>query len=191
MSKYSVPDDHWERDEPEVEADDRMHVENHEIEVVYTTDPDEKYGYGRKKYSVTITYDDERGAEALRAITHRWKGNYWRDTLDLDWQDVPGPVRQKVASLLPVDGPDDLDSGVRLFDEGGESRWEKYHKPRVESMSGDEMWSTSHLRDALKGAEGAAESLDDGADAQRRAEELVAEIQDLIRDVEDIEGGDA
>lgn len=189
MAKYSVPDEFWDDDEPEVEADDRMHVESHKIEVVYTTDPDEKYGYGREKYTVTITYDDERGTEALRAIKHRWKGNYWRDTLDLDWQDVPVPVRQKVAALLPVDGPDELESGVRLFDEGGESRWEKYHKPRVEAMSGDEMWGTSYLRDALKGAEGAAEALDDDTDAHDRAEELVADIQQFIRDIEEVEGG--
>jgi hypothetical protein len=189
MAKYSVPDGHWEKDEPEVEHDDRLHVKGHEIEVVYTYDPDEKHGYGREMYTVTITYDDEHGTEALYAIKHRWKGNYWRDVLDLDWQDVPEPVRQKVASLLPVDGPDELESGVRLFDEGGESRWEKIHKPRVEAMSGDEMWGTSFLRDALKGAQGAAEALDEGTDAQDRAEALVADIQDFIRDIEDIEGG--
>lgn len=193
MSKYEVPDGHWDKyEEKEAEADGGppVTVDHHEVSVILTTDPTEDMGYGREKYDAIITYGDDRGPEVLYVVEHRWKGNYWRDTTNWDWQDVPGPVRHKVASLLPVDGPEDLESGVRLIDEGGESRWEKIHKPRMEAMSGDEMWATSFLRDAHRYAEKAAEAADDGSEAEARAEEIVAEIQDAVEFIEVAEVGD-
>lgn len=185
-TKYGemIADYDWSKPEP---ADDQnsipVTVTDHKIDLVFTTDPDETHGYGREKYTVTIKYEDGLDPEVLYAIKHRWKGNYWRDTHDLDWLDVPEPVRVTVASLLPVGGPDDLNNGVRLFDEGGESRWEKYHKPRMEAMSSDEMWGSSFLRDAMKEMENAAESLEDEA-AKQSAENIIDTIQELIKSVE-------
>lgn len=190
-TKYGdMIDDHeWQDSTPDGSADDieATSVSSHEIDVILTTDPDEKLGYGREKYTVKLTYDDDGTPSVLFAVKHRWKGNYWRDTLDLDWQDVPDPVQQQVAALLPVNGPEALNDGVRLFDEGGESRWEKLHKPRMEAMSGDEIWGTSFLQDALENAENAAEAFDDGSEGHDLAENIVSAIQDAITTVEDTE----
>jgi hypothetical protein len=124
-------------EDDEEDAPERTRVSGHEIEVIYTVDPGEDMGYGREKYDAIIRYDDETGEPyVLYVVEYRWKGNFWRDTTDWDWQDVPEPVREQVAAVLPVDGPEELESGVRLMDEGGESRWEKIHKPRMEAMRG-------------------------------------------------------
>jgi len=90
-TKYGTDlDDHdWSEPEPEPEAADRTSLDDHELSVVYTTNPDDSQGYGREKYTVTIRYDDESGAPyVLYAVEYRWKGNYWRDTTDWDWRDV-------------------------------------------------------------------------------------------------------
>lgn len=187
MTKYGdmIENHEWTDPDPEADGGERTTVKNHEIEVIYTTDPSEDGGYGREKYTAHVSYEDDGTPYVLYAIKHRWKGNYWRDTHDYDWRDVPGPVRQQVAAMLPVDGPDDLDCGTRMVDEGGESRWEKHHKHRMESMSGDEMWGTSFLGDALEYVETAAEAFDDGSEGEARAEELVESIQNTITEVQD------
>ncbi|WP_455448225.1 hypothetical protein [Natrinema thermotolerans] len=186
-TKYGdqIADHDWSNAEPdEPDELDRTSVSSHEIDVIYTTDPGETGGYGRTKYTATIRYDDEGGAPyVLFVVQHRWKGNYWRDVTDLDWRDTPAPVREQVAAALPVEDPDALDSGARLIDEGGESRWEKYHKDRVESTSAEEMWGGSSLKDGLERIEAAAEQFEDGSDAEARAEELVDEIRETIRAV--------
>lgn len=177
--------DALDRPAPEPEAADRTSVSDHEIEVIYETDPGRDDGYGREKYSATVRYDDETGAPyVLFVIEHRWKGNYWRDTTDWDWRDVPEPVREQIAAALPVGHPDALDAGTRLIDEGGESRWEKHHKHRVEAMSGDEMWGTSFLRDAMGNAERAAEAFEDDSSGERIAEKIVGATQRAIRGLE-------
>lgn len=173
----------WSEPEPETETVDRTSIKNHEIDVIYTTDPGEKHGYGRERYIATIKYDDDETGDpyVLYVVEHRWKGNYWRDTTDWDWRDIPEPVRQEIAAALPVDSPDELDGGARLMDEGGESRWQKHHKPRMESMSGDEMWGTSYLRDALRNLENAAEAFDDGSKGERLTEKLVGSLRKVIK----------
>ncbi|UHQ96410.1 hypothetical protein [Natrinema halophilum] len=196
MAKYEPDTSHWDEDEESNEFElPRTQIKTHEIEVIYTTDPGETRGYGREKYSATIRYDDETGDPfVLFVVEYRWKGNYWRDVTDWDWRDVPEPVRKQIAAALPVRSPDELDSGARLIDEGGESRWEKYHKHRVEELSGDEMWGTSFLRDALDPLESAAEAFDDGSKGERLSEKLVTLTQKVIRTVDDrsdaAEGGD-
>ncbi|ELY73245.1 hypothetical protein [Natrinema pallidum] len=187
-TKYGdqLEDHEWDDSDGETEPDalERTSVVSHTIDVIYTIDPGETGGYGREKYSATIRYDDETGDPyILFVVKHRWKGNYWRDVTDLDWRDAPGPVREQIAAALPVDGPDALDSGSRLIDEGGENRWEKYHKPRVEATSGGEMWGVSSLKEALERAEAAAEQFPEGSDAQARAEDLVDEIRDAIEEI--------
>lgn len=141
-TKYGtmIEDHEWSEPEADVDVEERTSVTNHEIDVIYVTDPGEHNGYGREKYTASVSYDGETDAPfVLRVVEHRWKGNYWRDTTDWDWRDVPEPVRKQVAAVLPVDGPEALDSGTRIFDDGGESRWEKIHKPRIEAMGdGDE-----------------------------------------------------
>lgn len=187
QTKYgSQLEDHdWTASGEDVESVERTRVKGHEIDVVYyVTDPDADGGYGREKYTATVCYNEGREPYVLYVVEHRWKGNYWRDVTDWDWRDVPGPVRQEIANRLPVTTPSELDSGVRLMDEGGESRWEKHHKHRVEAMSGGEMWGTSYLRDALGNLERAAEAFDDGSTAESLTESLVETLQKLIRRVE-------
>ncbi|MDS0280045.1 hypothetical protein NDI85_19865 [Halomicroarcula sp. S1AR25-4] len=177
--------DALDRPAPEPEQPDRTSVTDHDIEVIYETDPGRDDGYGREKYSATIRYDDETGEPyVLFVVEHRWKGNYWRDVTDWDWRDVPEPVRQRIAAALPVDGPAALATDQRLIDAGGESRWEKHHKHRVEDMSGDEMWGTSFLRDAMDSAESAAEAFDDDSSGERIAEKVVGALQKGIRGLE-------
>jgi hypothetical protein len=193
-TKYGdrLEDHDWSGPELEAETTDRTHVKNHEIDVIYVTDPAEDMGYGREKYTATIRYDDETGDPyVLYAVEHRWKGNYWRDTTDWDWRDLPEPVRQQVAAALPVESPDELDSGTRLMDEGGESRWEKHHKHQMEKMDGDEMWGVSFLRDALDPLESAAEAFDGGSKGERLAEKLVTTTQKVIKTVDSRKGEDS
>jgi hypothetical protein len=191
-TKYGdqIPDEHWEEEDDVVDDASPTTITNHEIDVILTTDPHESGGYGRKKYSCRIRYDEETGEPyVLYAVGYRWKGNYWRDTTDWDWRDLPGAVRQQVAAALPVDDPEDLDSGTRLMDEGGESRWEKHHKRAVRKMDGDEMWGVSFLRDALDDLETAAEAFDDGTKGKRLTEKLVATTQKVIRVADSRHGG--
>lgn len=123
MSKYSIPDDHEWADEKEQQLDHQpVHVDRHEVDVILTTDPHEKYGYGREKYTAHLSHDED-GATCLYFTEHRWKGNFWRETTEWDWQDVPGLVKRQVAAVVDCDGVDDLDPGHRLVDEGGESTW--------------------------------------------------------------------
>lgn len=183
MTKYEIPDDYEWADEKQgqTEAPDRTSIDSHEVDVIYTTDPSEDYGYGRERYTATLRYDDETDEPyVLMVVKHRWKGNYWRDTHDMDWRDTPEPVRKQVAAVLPVDAPDELDCGVRMFDEGGESRWEKHHKHRVESMDAGEMWGSSFLGDALDNAETAAEAVRERDGDAGPVEKAVEEIQRAI-----------
>lgn len=128
MSKYDVPDDYWEEREErqkDPETGSRTSVQSFEVEVIYTVDPDEDMGYGREKYTARLTHDGEDGLRALYVVEHKWKGNYWRDTRRWDWRDVPAPVRRQVADVVHCGHVGDLDPGVRLIDEGGESTWRR------------------------------------------------------------------
>jgi len=183
MSKYDVPDGHWETDNTKPDKGERTTVNSHEIDVVYEVEPDHDrrdMGYGREKYTAMVSYaDDERGVHVLYVVEHRWKGNYWRDVRDWEFSDIPDPVRKRVAAVLPVDGPAALDTDVRIVDEGGESRFEKIHKPRMESyQGGGHMWGETHLKDAVKQLDGAAEAIED-KEACDRIEELRDDIQDF------------
>jgi len=186
-TKYGdrLEDDQWDDPDSEPEAADRTSVTDHEVDVIYHTDPDQTDGYGREKYSATIRYDDETGEPyVLSVVEHRWKGNYWRDVTDWDWRDVPEPVRQRVAATLRVENPDQLDSGTRLMDEGGESRWQKHHKHRVEAMSGGEMWGLSYLRDAVRNLDRAADAFEEGSSGERIAEKVVTTLRKAVRGLE-------
>lgn len=181
--KYSIPDDYWD-EEDEDEPMPTTTIKKHEIEVVHTTDPSEDMGYGRDMWKAILDYEDGE-PYVLYCIKYRWKGNYWRDIEDWEFADVPAPVRRQVAAVLPVDEPAALDTETRLMDEGGESRWEKHHHHRIQAMSGDEMWATSFLREAMDRAENAAEAADEGSEAARRADTIVTELQDAIEAIED------
>lgn len=102
MSKYTVPEDHWEEDEPKgppawvedtsahIEIDVQLHNQG------YQTD---------KKWTVhCINRRDEKTLEAAYAVKHRNKGNYWRegDIKDnaVDFVDLPLRVRKRVANTL-------------------------------------------------------------------------------------------
>lgn len=122
MTKYSVPDDHWDDSDDSTAEFSPVHVDSHTVDVIHTTDPNESMGYGRDRYSAHVTHGDD-GPTVLYFTKHRWKGNYWREHLELDWRDTPGVVRRQVADVVACDGVDDLDPGHRLIDEGGEACW--------------------------------------------------------------------
>lgn len=126
MSKYSIPDDHeWADEQTEDFTESPVSVESHKVEIVHTTDPTEDMGYGRDKYTVHIVNDDdrERAPFALYATKWRWKGNFWRETLQVDWRDLPNVVQRRVASTVACASVAALDSGTRLIDEEGEEPW--------------------------------------------------------------------
>jgi len=182
-TKYGdrIEDHDWSDPDDSEDAPDRTRIGSHDIEVIYTTDPSESMGYGREKYTARIAYDDADGTPyVLFAIKHRWKGNYWRDTHDLDWRDVPQPVREQVAAALPVPDAAALDTDARLIEEGGESRWQKHHKHRVENLDSGEMWGASFLGDALDSAETAAEAVRERDLDAEPVEQAVEEIQRAI-----------
>ncbi len=103
MTKYDVPDDHWERDEPagppawksdtsaaSIEIDVQLHDEG------YQTD---------EKWTIHCTdRHDDGGIVAGYAIKHQNKGNYWREgdhwRNAVDFVDLPRRVRQRVAHVL-------------------------------------------------------------------------------------------
>ena len=130
MTKYSISEDHQWPDEKKREAEERglssTTVESHEVDIIHTTDPSEDMGYGRDKYTVHIAndgLDDDDTPYAVYATKHRWKGNFWRDVLDIDWCDLPTTVQRRVASVVACDDLDDLDPGVRVIGEDGRSTW--------------------------------------------------------------------
>lgn len=184
-TKYGdrIADHEWTEPDEGVEQPERTTVKNHEIDVIYTVDPDEDMGYGREKYTAHIRHEDG-DPTVLYVVEHRWKGNYWRDTTDWSFLDVPEPVRQRVAAVLPVDSPNELDPETRLMDKDGESRWEKHHRHRMESLDADEMWGTSFLRDAINNLETAAESFDEGSTGEEWAEKLVSVTQNAVKAIE-------
>lgn len=185
-TKYGdrLEDHEWSEPEPETEAPERTMVKDHEVDVIYVVDPDEDMGYGREKYTATIRYDDETGDPyVLYVVEHRWKGNYWRDTTDWEFQDIPEPVRQQVAAVLPVDRPTDLDTETRVIDEGGESRWKKHHKPRMEAYNdGGDIWAESSLKEAANQLDGAAENVSD-EETEQRIDDLISEVQAITGEI--------
>jgi hypothetical protein len=107
VTKYDVPDGHWEDDEPEgppfwkedtsaksIEIDVQLHDQG------YQTD---------EKWTVHCTdrVDDEAGVIAGYAIKHQNKGNFWREgerwADAVDFVDLPLRVRQRVAAIFNRD----------------------------------------------------------------------------------------
>lgn len=117
MSKYDVPDDHWEREEPDnppawaedtsarsIEIEVQLHNEG------YQTD---------RKWTVHFSDRlDEKGVIAGYGIEHQNKGNFWRfgerweDAVD--FVDLPLRVRQRVAAVLNRD-LDEITPGERTI----------------------------------------------------------------------------
>lgn len=129
MTKYQISDDHeWADEQRDREAReyDPTSLESHTVDVVLTTDQDERYGYGRERYTVHVGHDEDNAPYVVYAVEHTWKGNYWRETREWDWRDIPGSVRQRATSVVAgADSPADLDSGYRLIDEGGRPTWRR------------------------------------------------------------------
>jgi hypothetical protein len=127
-TKYSVPDGYWDRDQPdETDLPDHhpTHVQSHAIDVIHVEDPHKKNGYGRTMFTTHLSHrDDGGGPIALYCIRHRWKGNFWREAEELDWYDIPGVVRQRVAAALSTTTAD-LDPECRLIGEGGRTLGER------------------------------------------------------------------
>lgn len=89
------------------------------LEVIHVHDPDEDYGFGRRKYELIVSPPTKSADDTwvvLYARTHRWKGNYWRKSGAVDWADLPGLVKAKAAESLPVGSPSHLDPGYRTIE---------------------------------------------------------------------------
>jgi len=175
-TKYTVPDGHWEKDaEDTTDAHPTQYIKSHEVDVYVDDEPDPEDNYDRTKYTAHITYRDDEPS-ALYVTTHRWKSNYWRDMMDLDWRDTPKIVKERVAAVVACDGVDDLDPNVRLVEEGGRNRWKDIHMPRVEASKRNDKRMESvetNIRDIVKDAANAAgiESPRlEGVDVDRAAE---------------------
>lgn len=177
-----IADDAWVAEEPE--KPDRTSVASHEIEVIYTVDPDADMGYGREKYSANIQYDDTGEPYVLFVVEHKWKSNYWRDTTDWDYRDIPEPVRQRIATELPVASPKELEPDVRTMDEDGESRFQKYHKSAIQNTRADQMWGLSNLKEGLERIDHAAESFNEGSKGEEVSEKVANSLRKVIRVVE-------
>lgn len=123
-TKYSVDDDYWTREESTPAKKGRpTTVESHTVDVILTIDPTKDMGYGRKKYTVHIFHTNADSPVALYAMQHRWKGNFWQKHKQIDWCDVPLPVKCRVEQIVACNGIDDLDPGHRLIGEGGRDPW--------------------------------------------------------------------
>lgn len=125
MTKYEIADDHEWADEKQADdpAESPVSVDSHTVDIIHTTNPDADMGYGRDKYTVHIVDEsswNDGTPYATHAVKHRWKGNFWRETKQVDWRDLPPIVRKRVLSLVPCLA---LDPGCRLVDEGGRSVW--------------------------------------------------------------------
>lgn len=105
MSKYDVPDGHWD-DEPDGPPAWKEDTSAKEIKLGvqlhdqgYQTD---------EKWTVHCTdRHDEDAITAVYAIKHQNKGNYWREGKRwrdaVDFVDLPLRVRQRVAAVLNRD----------------------------------------------------------------------------------------
>lgn len=103
MTKYEVPDDHWEEDDPEGPPAWKEDTSARSIEIdVQLHDQ----GYQTDKKWTVHCQDIHRRDEVIAgyAIEHQNKGNYWRpgEMWDdaIDFVDLPLRVRQRVAWIL-------------------------------------------------------------------------------------------
>lgn len=125
MTKYQIPDGHeWADEQTEDFAEQPVPVTSHDVEIIHTTDPTEDMGYGRDKYTVHLAHDDrEHTPYAVFATKWRWKGNFWRESLEVDWRDLPNVVQRRAASVIACESVADLDPGTRVIEPEGRDPW--------------------------------------------------------------------
>lgn len=131
-TKYSIPDDHWDDDNDEEEsesaaadaaAESRTTVRSQTVEVVWEAEPRDL------KYRVHIAHGENEwepmASHARRA--HRIDGsNQWDPYGEVDWADLPMPVREAVAERVAgVESPAALAPQTRIVNpeagRGGEA----------------------------------------------------------------------
>lgn len=101
MSKYDVPEDHWEQldERPESQWRERTSAE---IEVEVTLH-DQGYQTDRK-WTVHVLKGHRDHPVAVWAEEHHNKGNFWRPPNRwrdaVDFVELPWPVRKRVASMM-------------------------------------------------------------------------------------------
>lgn len=127
-TKYGLMiDDHeWADDEDPEPAEPPAELKDHVVTVHHTFDPEQTGGYGRHKYDVHLQHDVEDAPVAVFATKYRWKSNYWRETEQVDYHDLPASVREQVATIVACDGPQDLRPGRRVVGESGRETWRRY-----------------------------------------------------------------
>ena len=101
MSKYSVPKDHWEKDEqPEPNEELPARVDVHAVKIHHKTDPDRPNGY---RYVFHISHGHRWDPIAIPLEKERWAGNFWRKCEDLDdrdWENVPHCVKEELVEVV-------------------------------------------------------------------------------------------
>jgi len=104
MTKYEVPDDAWEDDEPEgppAWKEDTSADIKFDVTLI-------KQGYqNNRKWTIHCSDSLEGEITAAYAVEHHNKGNYWREGNmhrdSVDFVDLPRRVRQRAAHVLNRD----------------------------------------------------------------------------------------
>ena len=101
MSKYEIPDDHWQ-DSKKDNGEQWREQTSAAIDVEVTL---HEQGYQNdRKWTVTIRELHDGSLLAGYAAEHQNKGNFWREpTLwrdAVDFVELPRPVRERTAAML-------------------------------------------------------------------------------------------
>jgi hypothetical protein len=112
MTKYSVPDDHWDADDEEAPPAWREDT-SADVEIDVTL---HRQGYqNSRKWTVHVSHSaidtifdsEEDRTVAGWAVEHHNKGNFWREGQKwrdaVDFADLPLRVRRRVAAALNRD----------------------------------------------------------------------------------------
>jgi len=95
-TKYGnlIHDGAFEADD-DAEVEDEQRVSDHHVEIHW----DDGSGRGRR-FDVHLSHGHDWTPLATLVYEMRWKGSYWRRGQQIDWADVPVPVRQRVAEIV-------------------------------------------------------------------------------------------
>lgn len=117
MSKYNVPDGHWdEEDQPDVDVEPPLEVTRHAITI---DDRRDAHGY---EHGLEWTFMVEDGV-----VTGYYKGHWLEGRTQSDpmlspaWKDIPLVIKARLATELNVDGADAIETDLPEF-YGGEER---------------------------------------------------------------------
>lgn len=127
-TKYGnrIPDGHWEQDDDEedgesdTDSQQRTTVDSQIVDVIWRTDPRDL------RFDVHVSHGDHRWSPVASFASryHRIaESNQWDPMGEVDWVDLPVPVRRRVADVVAgVDSHEELDPETRIInpDEDGD-----------------------------------------------------------------------